>query len=396
MKDNNELNQEISNGVEIDASDIDNHDKKPYSKPDCEKNKSPRKKMLWTIVLVAIIALTVWAITSQDGFSFKVFWNYLKNLHPGWLIAAIAAVAATILFEALAIMTIIKSFGHRRKLSQGLMYSTSDLYFSAITPSATGGQPASAYFMMKDGISGTLSTVALLVNILMYNIAIIVICLVTFLIKPSVVFQLSTLSHVLIIVGAVCLSSLALFTLLILYKSHIIRKVGAFFIKLLHKMHIIKDVDGKLTKLDCMIKSYNGHVAHLKGKVWMMVKVLIFNILQRASLIAVTLFVFLASGGAAETAYDVWSSQCMVVLGTNILPIPGAVGVSDYLLIDSFEAIGFTEAGAMNLSLLSRTISFYLCVAICGASLIVKVISDKMKLKRLAEQQAKKENENKN
>ena len=65
-----------------------------------------------------------------------------------------------------------------------------------------------------------------------------------------------------------------------------------------------------------------------------------------------------------------------------MLPIPGAVGISDYLLIDSFGTIGFDAMGAVNLSLLSRTISFYFSVIVCGASLIIYAISNKIKEKK--------------
>ncbi|MFR2128888.1 MAG: hypothetical protein ACLS4M_06675 [Eubacterium ventriosum] len=46
------------------------------------------------------------------------------------------------------------TFGYKRPFRKCLVYSSSDIYFSAITPSATGGQPASAYFMMKDKVWG--------------------------------------------------------------------------------------------------------------------------------------------------------------------------------------------------------------------------------------------------
>ena len=66
-----------------------------------------------------------------------------------------------------------KAFGYKRKFRKALVYSTSDIYFSAITPSATGGQPASAYFMMNDKIPGAVTTIVLLVNLTLYTTSII-------------------------------------------------------------------------------------------------------------------------------------------------------------------------------------------------------------------------------
>ena len=352
------------------------------SRAKADGGKSPRKKLLWNILLIAIIVLTIWAITSQDGFSFTEFCDYLSSLNPLWLILAIVSMLAVIFFESLAILSIIKALNFKQKFKSGFLYSTSDIYFSAITPSSTGGQPASGYLMMKDGIPGTVATVALLVNVIMYNLAIIIISLVTFLIKPETVLGFSTLSKVLIIVGAFCLSFLAMFMLFLLYKSRFIQRIGHWFINLFVKIRLIRKPEKIRAKLDSCIESYDTHVSKLKGKSSMLAKVLLYNILQRVCNIAVTLFIYLASSENPGVAFDVWSAQCMVVLGTNMLPIPGAVGISDYLLIDSFGTIGFDAMGAVNLSLLSRTISFYFSVIVCGTSLIIYAISNKIKEKK--------------
>ena len=343
--------------------------------PTQEKEKSLKSKLIWSVVFVAIAALTIWAITSQEGFTFTGFISFLGSLHPGWLVCAFLGMAGFIVFEGLAIMTIIKSFGYKRPFRKGIIYSTSDIYFSAITPSASGGQPASAYFMMRDGIPGSMTTVSLIVNLVMYSFAIVIIGIVSILLKPSAFLNFPVAGKILIIVGALLLIGLALFFLLILYKSSILLKMGNGILKLLAKMHIIRNLEGKQARLKSAIEEYNSHVAHLKGKGGMLVKTLICNVLQRASLISVTLFIFLASGGDPSIALDVWVSQCLVVIGTNMIPIPGAMGISDLMLIWAFSGIGFTEAAAMNLNLASRGISFYLSVFICGTSMIVRLLS---------------------
>ena len=76
-------------------------------------------------------------------------------------------------FEALALKVLCKTFGYKISFRKSLVYSSSDIYFSAITPSATGGQPASAYFMMKDKIPGAATTIILLVNLTLYTTSII-------------------------------------------------------------------------------------------------------------------------------------------------------------------------------------------------------------------------------
>ena len=82
------------------------------------------------------------------------------------------------------------------------------------------------------------------------------------------------------------------------------------------------------------------------------------------------MFTYLATGGSIDKAPSIWSLQGFVVLGSNSIPIPGAMGVSDYIMLDGFRSI-MSEAEAVNLELLSRSCSFYVCIFLCGISTLV-------------------------
>ena len=70
-------------------------------------------------------------------------------------------------FKALSLGVLSKTLGYRKGILKNYSYASADIYFSAITPSATGGQPASAYYMIKDGIPISHTTAILSVNLLM-------------------------------------------------------------------------------------------------------------------------------------------------------------------------------------------------------------------------------------
>ena len=114
----------------------------------------------------------------------------------------------------------------------------------------------------------------------------------------------------------------------------------------------------------------------------MLVKAFLLNFLQRASLILVTVFSFLAGGGSVSEIKTVFVRQTMVVIGSNCVPIPGGMGVADYLMLDAFSQMIEDPSAVVNLELLSRSISFYFCVILCGSSVAVKLIYDKWKSHR--------------
>ena len=104
---------------------------------------SSRKKLFWSLFSLALAALSVWAVLSQSRkWSLGSMVESLANAKLGFLAAAIVCTALFVLLEAVAIRTLLKGIGYPQSLGHSLLYSTSDIYFSAITPSATGGQPA--------------------------------------------------------------------------------------------------------------------------------------------------------------------------------------------------------------------------------------------------------------
>lgn len=332
-----------------------------------------KKQWLWSILFVVIALISILAVVLQSkDFSLSQFIKFIKSASPPWLLAAFASMLCFILFEGLALLCICKAFGYKRKLHSGYIYSASDIYFSAITPSATGGQPASAYFMVKEGIPGMVVTVALLLNLVMYTLSIIAIALICFIFHFDVFMQFETLSKILIILGSVMQIGMAAFFILLLTKDLLLHRICRATLTLLCKLRILRRGPEKQIKLDAAMENYRKHIHLLRGsgKGGMMFKVFLFNFLQRASQIAVTAFTYLATGGDPANAFSLWTLQGYVVLGSNSIPIPGAMGISDYIMLDGFRSI-MSESAAVNLEILSRSFSFYICILICGISTLI-------------------------
>ena len=116
----------------------------------------------------------------------------------------------------------------------------------------------------------------------------------------------------------------------------------------------------------------------MAGQQSVLVRAFLLNLLQRVSLIAVTMCAFRAAGGAAEQMLDAWAVQGFSVLGYSFVPIPGAMGVADLMLMDGFGQMMARES-AVNLELLSRSISFYSCILVCGVAVLVKYMMQKVR-----------------
>ena len=332
-----------------------------------EKKLSEKtKKIFWAIFSLVLASLTIWAVLKQSkGVSLSDLMQMVAESNKLYIAAAVICAALFVWFEGRAIRSILKGAGYKCKRRQCLIYSTSDIYFSAITPSATGGQPASAYFMMKDGIPAGVVTATLILNLMMYTVSIIALGIIAICIKPSSFFEFSTLSKVFILAGLLVLTGLALIFLGILRKGDWIFDTAAKAISFLGRKGILHNLDGKLAKVEKARSDYEKCSELIAGRSSVLVKSFVWNFFQRASQIVVPVLLYLAQGNALGNAFVLFSKQCLVTIGFNFVPIPGAMGVADYLMVDAFTSITGREA-AFELEMLSRAITFYICVAVSG------------------------------
>ena len=330
----------------------------PKSKKDIFKN------IIWTVITILIAVLTVTAITSQaKGFSVNDAWTLIKNGNKGFMVLAMVSVILYIYLEGAAIKSILKHISININHRQAFLYSAADIYFSAITPSASGGQPASFYFMRKDGISFSKGTMCLVLNLLMYSFAIDFVAVISFIARPDIFMGFNHIGRIFIIVGFIIMCIFTLLFFMLLKESKWMDKLGQWGISLFSRLHIIRKPEKKREKLKETISKYSAVSDIALGKGKMLAAAFLINLAQRITQISITVFVYLGLGGTFKHISDMWFSQAFAVVGSNCAPIPGAQGVVDYLMIQGFSQF-MPEDVAVHTELLSRGMSFYICIFI--------------------------------
>lgn len=339
-----------------------------------KSSDSPRSKLLWSLVFLAIAGLSVYAIVSQSRtFTLSSFVDYVTGASLPWVLCAAGCMLGFIFFEGEAVIAICRAFGYKASHVKGFGYSAADLYFSAITPSATGGQPACAYFMIRDGIPPLVATVALIVNLTMYTASILTLGLLTLITQPEIFLTFGTVSRVLIVVGFLIQALLGLFFVMLLVNPGLLRRISRGGLHLLCKLHILRHEEQKQEKLRGHMDDYAMYAGMITSHRKALVQAFFLNLMQRASVISVPFFLSLASGGGFLRAAKVWAVQCCTVLGSNIIPIPGAMGVSDYMMLDGFADL-IPLKDLVDFELFSRAISFYILVLLCGCLTLVNYL----------------------
>lgn len=341
-----------------------------------------KKKLMWAVISLIIAGLSIWAVIAQSAqFSLDEFGQFIAQSNKWWLGGALLCMFGFIWFEGFAIIRISGALGHKRSVGRGTIYGAADVYFSAITPSASGGQPASAFFMMKDDIPGTVTTVTLLTNLIMYTLALLSLGIICTVFRFDIVMNMSTISKVLIGIGVLVLVVLALLFYLLLRKAQVLYSICDKCLKFLEKIHLLKHGQRKRDKLNATMEEYKECATEIHGKKAMLLEALFWNIMQRVSQFGVAFCVFMARGEGLKKALDVFTTQCFVSLGSNCVPIPGAMGVADYLMLDGYGNIVGRDM-AINMELLCRAMSFYGCIVLSLLIVAVAFVKQNMRSKK--------------
>lgn len=356
-------------------------------------NSMLKKKLPWMLLFLVLMVFSIWAVVSRsDSFSPSLLRETLIHSDVKWLVLAVIGMFCNILFEGFAldvlVRTLTKTEGEKPIRSHGIVYSAADIYFSAITPSASAGQSASAFFMNRDGIPVAKSAVILVLNMLFYTGALAIVGIIGFALNPAMYWGMDTLAQTLVMVGFIILIGLCVIFVLILRKEQWIKKVAVKLVRLEKKLHLIKDVDGRVKKIESAIDQYKNCAKLISKNKPAMFAAFFLNLLQRFSLVSTTVLVYLAFGGSMSNLADVTAVSCLVLVGVYSLPVPGGMGVADYLLLSGLCQIE-DIASTANLALFSRGISFYSCILITIIILIIGYALQERRIKKRKEEAAK-------
>lgn len=330
-----------------------------------------KKKGLASLLFLLLAALTVLAVCRQSAsFSAEGFAAYVRSVPLWGMMCAGLGMAGFILFEGLALQAICRLLGYRCRLMQGTLYSAADIYFSAITPSATGGQPASAMLMLRDGIPAAVATVALLMNAVLYTLSIFILVLLGLFFCPGAYALFGAPSHALILIGLALQGLMMAAVVLLIFHEKTFLWIADFFLGLGQRLHLLKNAESRRGKLMEIKADYRACAGMASKRPGLILLALGMNLLQRLCVVWVPAALYMASGGSAREMGRLFAVQAWVIMGSNSIPIPGGIGVTDYLFLDGYGAF---LPDPVNLELLSRSFSFYSCILICALIVLISL-----------------------
>lgn len=328
--------------------------------------KSTINNIIKYSIFVLLVGVTLYVVFQKNDFG-----NFLANLKGANYYFIILGILCMVVFlgaEASNIRLILKNLGHKLTFLQSFRYSLVGFFFSSITPSSTGGQPAQIYFMNKDGIPIAHSTLALLVELMGYQFATGFLAILGFILNfKTIVFELGKIKFLIFLgltINLIILSGL----IVMIFSKRIAIKIVEGLTKILKFFHYAK-VEAFEKSFLSQIDEYHKCSLYLKENKIILLRAILTNIIQLTAYHAIPYCVYLAFGLTGSNAITIVLMEAVLYVAVASLPFPGSVGISEGTFMIMFKMF-FPSALLGSAMIISRGISFYFFVLLSAVGVI--------------------------
>lgn len=325
--------------------------------------KISKKAIFNLIFLLLCLTLTIYYVF--HGQDFDDLLSYMKTAESAYWLLGIVLVVVFILCESLIIYYLLKSLKQKPGIGHCFLYSFVGFFFSLVTPSATGGQPAQVLFMKKDKLPVHVSTIVLLVVTITYKLVLVIFGAVVMILRPKVeMAYLQPVIHWIYLGIALNVVCVAVMLALLLCPKLMHRMVIGCF-NIIKKICNSPKVDRFESRIEKSMVGYEKASAYFKTHKNVIFYVFLITAVQRCCLFYITYITLVSFGVTNISVIEIVVLQAMISIAVDMLPLPGGMGISEHLFKIIFYPIcgGLLTVPAM---IVSRGISYYTQLIISG------------------------------
>lgn len=330
--------------------------------------EKPKKHIGGIVMLVVLVVLTFYMLLRN--LELRDLWNVICSANPRYLLGGFAMVLLFLAGEGQCYRVMLGGLGERVRFFPSFIYACVDFYFSAITPSATGGQPAVVYYMGKDGIPVAKGGMVLLLYTVVYKAVLMTLGIVSVCLYPQLILGGEWYFKLLFAFGiTVNVIVMAVF-LLAMFSNTLMLRVCRFLVVFGHKLHLVRNPADKLTALEAQLAEYRASADYIRQNPAMPFRGYLWAMAQRLCMFSVSFWVYHSLGYAELSVVYLIVIQILISIAVDSLPLPGAVGAAEKMFMTLYGTI--YAAGQLEPALLlTRGLNYYGCLILCSIICIV-------------------------
>jgi len=327
------------------------------------------KKQKINILIVVLASLIVSYFILKDDFANIA--HLISNINIGWLIFSMGLIMLYWAFQTLCLASVTSATDEKLQFRTLLKSTIICNFFSAITPSATGGQPLQIYYLKKAGLKLGTATNLVVEQATLYQIALVIFGLIAILLNHFFdFFPADSILKNLVLIG-LTVNMVVIFVLCyITFGKQSNKYIVLKFVKFLHKIKIIRNEEKVLLKVERTIDNFYISAKALNSNKEALIKGIIYNFIALSFLYIVPLTVAYSLGNYLDlNILTTLVSSAYVMLIGVFVPIPGGSGGIEYAFA-AFFGFYITGTTLMAMLLIWRFITYYLSILIGGIVVI--------------------------
>ena len=324
-----------------------------------------KRKTVFSVLFLLVLMGATWLALKKIGkeMDFGKMSQFVSAGNKVCLASAFLCMFFFVLIESFTLRCINRHLGYDTGFFPSVVYAAADTYYSAITPSAAGGQASSVFYMVRDGVPVSAATAVLLLNTIGYTASLDIIGVFTLLTNWKMFLRFEWSVQLLILLGIVIQFFALILFLMCMYRSAVVRRISMVLLRFLARIRIVRSPDRLEKKLEHTISQYANCISAISANPWIIVKSLLLNTLQRVSQILIISFVGVSTASGISFT-EAMALQAFCMTGSNSVPFPGAMGAYEYLYLGTF-GVFMKESVLIPSMMTARGISYYVCFIGC-------------------------------
>ena len=327
-----------------------------------------KRKYKINIFILILVTIFILYLVMKDNFNEIV--NNILNVNIIFLILALILMILNILFQSYAMHLYLCKIDKNYKFKDTFLLMFSALFFNAITPFSSGGQPFQIYLLNKQGIKVTDSANALLQNFLSYQLSLTILGIISIILNSflNVIPNTNLLMNIVVI--GFFVNVLVLFILVFLTKAKKLNtKLFNKIFDFIFGFKFIKNREKLKEKAKAKIDEFYNSSEYFKEDKYIFFKATILNIISLIIQCSIPLVIFYSTNNFSLTPLNSIICASYTYFIGSFVPIPGGTGGLEYAFMEFFKS--FTDGTMISVCMiLWRSITYYLSMILGAISLI--------------------------
>ncbi|MBQ8387774.1 MAG: flippase-like domain-containing protein [Clostridia bacterium] len=323
------------------------------------------KKHRWGLIICAV-AFVLMLFYLFIGGEAQMLGEALKSFKIEYLFIIFLLMIVNWGMEAISIHWLTKQVHPAQKFRHTCTTTMIGQYYNCITPLSSGGQPMQAYYMAKFGTPPAASMSALLVRMIVYEIALMLYSAFVLVAKLGYFFEgQNTILVILALMGfGMNLIGVLFFFVVGFWKKGTVAVVH-WAIGLLAKIRIIKKKDEVIAKTDKQLDGAYENMRFVMRHPSAVIGSIFLTFIQLTAFFSISYFIYLGFVQSPTADYmTVLASQSMVCMVSAMFPLPGAIGLTETSYVMYFKNIYPVDRYADISMVMWRLLTFYAAIVI--------------------------------